>query len=80
MSENNKEKVLRVITEAFERKKQITEDDDVNSVEEWDSLGHLGMLTAIDRTFEGKAADIQDLAGATSIKKILEILEREKLI
>ena len=80
MDENNRNKVLQIIEKAFEGKRQITEEDSMETVEEWDSFGHILILTALDKEFNGKVAGIQDLAGANSVNKILGILEREKLI
>lgn len=80
MGKNGKEKVLQIITEAFGLKEQISEDDSMETIEEWDSLGHLTMLTALDKEFQGRLAEIRDLASANSVKKIVDILEREKLI
>ncbi len=80
MKKNDEGKVLNVITKALKLKKKVNENDSVQTLGEWDSLSHLVILTAIDKMFGGKAANIQDLANADSIKKILKILKREKLI
>lgn len=80
MNKTSKEKVLKAIAKALKLKKPIKEDDSVGTLQEWDSFGHLVVLTALDREFKGRIADIRDMAGADSVKKILAILEREKLI
>jgi len=80
MKESNKEKVIKAITKALKLKKQACETDSIKTIEEWDSLGHLVVLTALDKMFRNRVAGIKDMAGASSIKQILKILEREKLI
>lgn len=52
----------------------ITDDASAKTVTEWDSLGHLKVLTELDSEFDGKLAEIDALAEATSIKQIREIL------
>ena len=60
MEEDTKERLVQIITEALELEEQIGEDDGADTIEEWDSLGHL--------------------ATANSVRKIFDILLREKLI
>jgi len=52
----------------------------VDNIEEWDSLGHLGVLVALDKAFDGKIASIQEMATADSVKKILQILRENSFI
>jgi acyl carrier protein len=48
--------------------------------ENWDSLGHLEILLNLDKALKGKAIKIKDLAEAYSVKKILTILKKNKLL
>ncbi|MDC0961113.1 acyl carrier protein [Candidatus Pelagibacter sp.] len=48
--------------------------------ENWDSLGHLEILLNLDKALKGKAIKIKDLAQAYSVKKILTILKKNKLL
>jgi acyl carrier protein len=50
------------------------------NVEEWDSLGHLSILESLDRHFDGKVANIIELASSNSVKKILSILRKNSLL
>ena len=54
-----------------------TQSEDVVS---WDSLGHLNILTQLDVLFEGGVADINEIASATSVPKILDTLRQHLLI
>lgn len=49
------------------------------NLEEWDSLGHLTILTAIDKATDGKASEIETLASSTSLSEILEILKKNNI-
>lgn len=49
------------------------------NLEEWDSLGHLAILTAIDKATEGKASEIEALASSSSLSEIFEILKKNNI-
>jgi len=73
--------VLEIIQKTLNiNKKNLTVESSMRDVEEWDSLGHLGILSALDKLFSGKVANIKDMATADSIRKILQILKDESLI
>ena len=55
-------------------------DSSVENVEEWDSLGHLGVLVALDKAFDGKIGSIKEMATAGSVTKIIEILKTNSFI
>ena len=55
-------------------------DSSMESLEEWDSLGHLSILTAIDKKLEGRASTLSELASATSVASIISALEKNSLI
>ena len=58
----------------------LTVDTTVDDIEEWDSLGHLSILSDLDELFDGKIAPINEMAEADSIGKILNILRNSSLI
>lgn len=80
MGEDKKIKIFRIIAKALGIKRPLKDSDSMLTVGEWDSLGQLTILAALDKEFGGRIADIDDMSGATSAKKILQILKREKLI
>ena len=59
---------------------QLTIDTTTQDIKEWDSIGHLGVLTKLDKLFDGKVAAIQELADADSLQKIVVILREHSLI
>lgn len=58
----------------------LTVESTMDELEEWDSLGHLSILAALDSRLDGKIADIEALAEASSVKAIVEILTEHKLM
>ena len=75
----DKQDIRSIIADAL-GKVTVNDDNSMDNTEEWDSLGHLSILSAIDNALDGKAADLTDLANADSVGKIIKILESNKLI
>lgn len=73
--------VLEVIRQALNPKNaQITFDSSMDNVEEWDSLGHLGILVALDKVFDKKVGKIKEMAAADSVTKVLQLLKDNSLM
>jgi len=73
--------VLEVIRTALkEDGVNVTAESKIGSVESWDSLGHLEILVALDQKFDGKVANIQEMAKADSVQAIVKILKKHALI
>ncbi|MFA5974928.1 MAG: acyl carrier protein [Elusimicrobiota bacterium] len=60
--------------------KKITFNSRMGDSDVWDSLGHLGILAALDKQFQGKVAGIREMATADSVKTILQLLKKHSLI
>lgn len=58
----------------------IKDEDSAKTISEWDSLGHLKVLTELDIEFDGKLAEIGALAEAKSVKEIKEILRAKGML
>lgn len=81
MSKASEQKVLEIIHRALNLKnKPLTAESNINNTEEWDSLGHLGILSALDKFYSGKIAPIKEMAAADSVEKILQILRKHSFI
>jgi acyl carrier protein len=52
----------------------------IGDIEEWDSLGHLSILSGLDKIYKGSISSISNIAGAGSVKDILDILSDNDLI
>ena len=53
----------------------LSMDSSAETVEEWDSLGHISILSALDEATDGKSADIVELTQATSVREINDLLK-----
>ena len=81
MSKINENDVLEIIRKALKPEGQmITLDSTSDNVEEWDSLGHLEILVNLDKVFNNKIGQINEMASAGSVKKILQLLKDNSLI
>jgi acyl carrier protein len=76
----DKNKLIQLISKSLNVSKNVINENTNNeNLEEWDSLGHLTILTAIDNETDGKASKIDTLSACTSVKKILETLKKNNL-
>ena len=60
-------KIISIVSKAL--KKKVNATSNVKNTEEWDSLGQLSILSAIDKATKGKSSDI-DLTEVQSIKQL----------
>ena len=80
MSKNCQSTVMEIIEKALELKPGILkEDSDSERIEDWDSLGQLSILVALDKHFEGKISSLSEIADANSVPKILTILKKNSI-
>ena len=74
-------KIIEVVESALALSKGTI---DINSssdnIEKWDSLGQLSILSTMDELFNGKIADIPDIASANSVKLIVSLLKENNLL
>lgn len=81
MSNISQSDVIAVIEKALEMKPgSLVEATRAEEVDSWDSLGQLSILVALDKLFDGKIANITDMAEADSMPKILNILRQHSLL
>lgn len=55
-------------------------DTRADQVRSWDSVGQLSILVALDKLFDGKIANIREMAEADSTSKILALLKQHSLL
>jgi acyl carrier protein len=75
-----KEDLCSLIKNALDADDEIDMNSSSDNIPEWDSLGHLSVLTALDDATGGKASSLSDLSEATSVIKIVNILESNEII
>ena len=65
------------IAEALEvEESQLTVDTRSSDVEEWDSLGHISVMSYLDKTYDEITERVPDFASATSVQEIIELLNK----
>jgi len=75
------DEILDIIKSAVgATKEEITMKTSMTDVPEWDSLAHLKLLVDLDAKFDGKVAEINEMATADSVPKIIDILKKYSLI
>jgi acyl carrier protein len=78
MKEND---ICNVVAEALGMKSgSVGVDDGASTIEAWDSLGFLSILSALETRFGAKVAAIDDLASVKSVREVIDILKREGII
>jgi len=81
MLKNSPSEVIAVVEKALEIKPGLlAENTRAEEIDAWDSVGQLSILVALDKLFEGKIANITEMAEADSMSKILAILRLHSLI
>ena len=75
-----KDELISLITNALDADDVITLDSTMDDISEWDSLGHLSILTSLDEATDGKASSLSELGDSNSVNEIISILEKENLI
>ena len=71
----NLEKYKNVFIESFQIKKSQLEGLKYQDVEEWDSVGHMGLMSDLEEDFDIEM-DIDDIIDFSSFEKGMEILAK----
>lgn len=67
--------LIKEIAEALELSESaITPESDNTTIEEWDSLGHISILSRLDLSFDNITERVPDLASAVSVAEICKLL------
>ena len=54
--------------------------EDFSKIKKWDSLIHLQIITLLDNLFGARISKIKNLHKITSVKKIVQLLKKYKLL
>jgi len=73
------DKIIKVLREVFPKTKKIKnlKNLQINKIKEWDSIGNLNLLLAIEKEFKIKFS-IDEMAEIKSIKQILKKIDANK--
>ena len=72
--------LFKLIKSSLKTSTKIDIKSSTRNVEDWDSLGQLAILTTLDKKFKNKASNLTKLATAESVKDIVSVLKKAKLI
>lgn len=77
MTEEQKNKLFNIVAKTFEIPvEQVSEQMTVGSIPQWDSLGHLGLISAIEEGF-CLSFDVDELFEVESVADFMELLDKE---
>tara|TARA_B100001027_G_C16102326_1_gene256675 strand:+ start:91 stop:327 length:237 start_codon:yes stop_codon:yes gene_type:complete len=72
---NLEKKILNKLSKILSLKsKDLIEIDDLKKVENWDSLKHLEIITALDELLNKKLKKVKNPNQLTSVKKIISLI------
>ena len=75
---NNSEKYKKIFSETFEIKDDFDENLKYNSIENWDSIGHMNLISSLEESFK-ISFETDDIVDFDSFKKGKEILKKYKV-
>lgn len=71
---NNLEKYTNIFTETFNVTQEQTKGLQYQGIDAWDSVGHMGLISALEDTFD-IMMDTDDIIDLNSFEKGMEILK-----
>ena len=72
------DKIINLIQVALDDK-TIRIDSTNETVVGWDSLGHLSILSALDKVTDGKVSEIRDFNDVSSVSQIIKLFNDHNL-
>jgi acyl carrier protein len=57
----------------------VLPESQIGSIEEWDSLGHISILSRLDLVYDNITERVPDLASCTTVAEIHKLLEQNGL-
>ena len=76
---NNKAKYQDIFTKSLSiDSKKFNENLKYNEIQEWDSIGHMSLMSALEEDF-GITMETDDIVDFSSYKKGIEILKKYKI-
>ena len=77
----SKENIYKIISKILKvPEKKLIKIDKLKSIESWDSMAQLDILSAIDEKLGNKLSNLNEIASITSIKKLINLLKKKSLL
>ena len=71
------EEIIKIVADGLAvDDKDVTIDSKASDIPEWDSLGHLSVLSKIQETLGDRYQESEELASAVTVKEILQCLNK----
>jgi acyl carrier protein len=74
MGRKTEQEIIEIIERALDVSQPVSITSSAASISDWDSLGQINIIVALDEAFGGGVSELQEMAVASSIKQIVEIL------
>jgi len=75
------QEICRIIEEALGLEVgSVNVNDTMDTIEKWDSIGFLSILSALEQRFGNKVASIDSLASVKSVREIIDVLKERSVI
>ena len=75
---SNLDRYKKIFVETFEIDEKVLNDLKYQDIEQWDSLGHMSMIGALEDEFD-IMLEMDDIIDFSSFKKGLDILKKYKI-
>lgn len=74
MKTKSETEIMAIVQRALEITAPVTLDSSSETIPEWDSLGQINIIVALDEALEGGVSDLPDMATALSTQQLLAVL------
>jgi acyl carrier protein len=74
MGRKTEQEIIEIIERALDVSQPVSITSSAASISDWDSLGQINIIVALDEAFGGGVSELQEMAVASSVKQIVEIL------
>lgn len=74
MSKKGEQEIIRIIQKALDVTEPVTITSSALSIAEWDSLGQINIIVALDEACGGGVSELEEMALASSVQRIIDIL------
>lgn len=76
----NEKELISLIKKSLKTKLKIDIRSSSRNVEDWDSVAQLIILSNLDKKLKGATTNLSQMATADSVKKIRDVLKKNKLL
>ena len=73
----NEEKIIKLIQNTLGKKVKITLKSNMNNVENWDSLTHVQLVTALEKKFKIKVSPEEGIDAFNNFKELTSFVQKK---